>query len=198
MERKAALDLLEWARGLNPGPWREHSLGVGRAAEKIAGAAQMDAEKAYIFGVMHDIGRYEGPRGLHHAIAGYELLMQRGWEDAARICITHSFPTQAIEHFGGGALDVNENEMDVILRVIAQPQDDYDRLIQLCDAIVWGEGVCLMEKRLVDVVIRHGSFEGMDIKWKKWFEIKAYFEEKIGAGIYSLFPEAAQLTFGKE
>lgn len=191
-----AMELLEWAHSQNPGPWREHSLGVARAAKKIAAAVGLDEQKAYFLGLMHDIGRYEGPRGLHHAIAGYDLMMGKGWEDAARICITHSFPTQSIEHFGGGALDVNEEELATVLRVITQEQDDYDRLIQLCDAIVWGEGVCLMEKRLVDVVVRHGAFAGMDVKWKKWFEIKAGFERRMGCSLYSLFPEAADLTFG--
>ena len=31
-----AMALLEWAHDLNPGPWREHSKGVARAAQKIA------------------------------------------------------------------------------------------------------------------------------------------------------------------
>ena len=191
-----AMALLEWAHEKNPGPWREHSKGVARAAQKIAEAVGLDGEKAYLLGLMHDIGRYEGPRGLHHAIAGYALLMKKGWADAARIAVTHSFPTQSLDHFGGGALDVNDDEMAVIQRILAQPFDDYDRLIQLCDAISWGEGVCLMEKRLVDVVIRHGIFEGMDVKWKKWFEIKSDFERRMGRSIYSLFPEAAENTFG--
>lgn len=190
-----AMQLLEWAHSQNPGPWREHSKGVARAAKTIAEAIGLDGEKAYFLSLMHDIGRYEGPRGLHHAIAGYDLLMEKGWPDAAKIAITHSFPTQSLEHFGGGALDVSETEMAVILHVLAQPMDDYDRLIQLCDAITWGEGVCLMEKRLVDVVVRHGSFQGMDVKWRKWFEIKADFERRMGHSLYDLFPEAASLTF---
>lgn len=191
-----AMALLEWAHDLNPGPWREHSKGVARAAQKIAEAIGLDGEKAYFLGLMHDIGRYEGPRGLHHAIAGYDLLMKKGWTEAARISITHSFPTASIAHFGGGALDVSEEEMATILRVLDQPFDDYDRLIQLCDAISWGEGVCLMEKRLVDVVVRHGAFEGMDVKWRKWLEIKADFERRMGHSLYDLFPEAAENTFG--
>ena len=191
-----AMALLEWAHDLNPGPWREHSKGVARAAQKIAEAIGLDGEKAYFLGLMHDIGRYEGPRGLHHAIAGYDLLMKKGWEDAAKIAVTHSFPTQSLNHFGGGALDVSDEEMAVIRQVLAQPFDDYDRLIQLCDALSWGEGVCLMEKRLVDVVVRHGAFAGMEIKWRKWFEIKADFERRMGHSLYDLFPEAAANTFG--
>ena len=195
MNRAEASALLEWAVAQNPGPWREHSLGVGHAAQVIARAADMDDEKAYLMGLLHDIGRYEGVRGLHHAVAGYALLMDRGWPEGARVCVTHSFVTGNIDHFGGGALDVSEAEMALVLRILDTPFDDYDRLIQLCDALTWGEGVCLMEKRMVDVVLRHSAFPGMAEKWRKWFDLKAYFEAKIGGSLYDLFPECAEYTF---
>ena len=83
MNRKQALEALDWASRQNPGPWREHSLTAARAASAIAAACGMDAERAYVLGAMHDIGRYEGVRGMHHAIAGYEWLHARG-EDESR------------------------------------------------------------------------------------------------------------------
>lgn len=145
MDINQAHALLDWAVEQNPGPWREHSIGVARAARTIAVAADMDGEKAYMMGLLHDIGRYEGVRGLHHAVAGYRLLMEKDWPAGARICVTHSFPTGNLAHFGGGAMDVDDAETALIRRELALPFDDYDRLIQLCDALTWGEGVCLME-----------------------------------------------------
>jgi len=53
-----------------------------------------------------------------------------------------------------------------------------------------------MEKRMVDVVLRHGVAPGMQEKWQAWFDIKADFERRIGHSIYDLFPEAVQNTFG--
>lgn len=197
MNRTEALELLESGVRQNPGPWREHSLGVGRAAETIARAAGMDAERAYLSGLLHDIGRYAGPSGLRHAILGHDLMLEKGCRDIARICVTHSFITGRIEHFGGGALDVSEADLDRVRAIIALPFDDYDRLIQLCDALTWGEGVCLMEKRMVDVVLRHGTFPGMEEKWRRWFEIKADFESRIGHSLYRLFPECAEYTFDR-
>ena len=83
MDRINAMALLEWGVSLNPGPWREHSLGVARAAEYIAReCGDMGPDKAWVMGALHDIGRFEGPRGLHHTIAGYRLLMERGEADA--------------------------------------------------------------------------------------------------------------------
>ncbi|MBR1822490.1 MAG: hypothetical protein IJ769_12840, partial [Clostridia bacterium] len=52
-----------------------------------------------------------------------------------------------------------------------------------------------LEKRMVDVVLRHGAFPGMAEKWRKWFDLKAYFEAKIGGSLYDLFPECAEYTF---
>lgn len=195
MNLTEARELLEWGVEQNPGPWREHSLGVSRAAGTIAAACGMDAGRAAVLGLLHDIGRYEGVRGLHHAVAGYQLLMERAFPEGARVCVTHSFLTGDVRHFGGGAMDVSDEELRLIETVLARPFDDYDRLIQLCDALTWGEGVCLMERRLVEAFLRHGVFEGMVEKWKKWFELKAYFESKIGGGLYDLFPECVEYTF---
>ncbi len=53
-----AMKLLNEAYKLNPGPWREHSIVVAECAYKIAKKCpDMNAEKAYILGLLHDIGR---------------------------------------------------------------------------------------------------------------------------------------------
>ena len=195
MNRTEALELLEWAHTNNPGPWREHSLGVARAAEYIARACgDMDPEKAYIMGLMHDIGRYEGVTAMRHIVAGYELMQSKGETGLARICLTHSFPYPDIDAYMGRH-DVSEADILLIKDILKTPMDDYDRLIQLCDAISWGEGVCLMEKRLIDVIRRHGIIPLTQQKINSTMEIFDYFQKKIGKSIYSLFPEAAENTF---
>ena len=50
----------------------------------------MDSEKAYIMGLLHDIGRFEGVRGMHHTIAGYDLMMQKGYPGDATVTVCHS------------------------------------------------------------------------------------------------------------
>lgn len=195
MNRSEALELLEWAHTNNPGPWREHSLGVARAAEYIARACgDMDPEKAYIMGLMHDIGRYEGVTAMRHLVAGYEFMQKKGESEIARICITHSFPYPDIELFIGKR-DVAESDIQHIKAMLKTPMDDYDRLIQLCDALAWGEGVCLMEKRMIDVIRRYGTIPLTQQKINSTMEIFEYFQKKIGKSIYSLFPEAAENTF---
>ena len=56
-----ALLELKAAEEMNPGPWVKHSINVGIAARNIAERIPgMDAQKAYIVGLMHDIGRRVG------------------------------------------------------------------------------------------------------------------------------------------
>ena len=86
---------LEIAGEINPGPWTKHSINVGVAARNIAQKIpDMDEEKAYIVGLLHDIGRrckfgfVDIPT---HVYEGYKYCMEKGWDEAARICMTHSY-----------------------------------------------------------------------------------------------------------
>ena len=53
-----------------------------------------------------------------------------------------------------------------------------------------------MEKRMLDVVMRHGVNQYTVEKWKATFEIQKYFEERIGKSIYSVLPNVVENTFG--
>lgn len=132
MNRPEAETLLAWANAKNPGPWFDHSYGVARAAEKIAAACGMDAERAWLSGAVHDIGRYEGPSGLRHIFAGYRLMAERGEMPLARICLTHSFPLPVPGAYMG-ARDGTEGDEVLLRAILKTPMDEYDRLIQLCD-----------------------------------------------------------------
>jgi predicted hydrolase (HD superfamily) len=57
--RAEAEELLIWAHEQNPGPWTEHCRVAARAAEVIARKCGLDAERAYISGLLHDIGYYD-------------------------------------------------------------------------------------------------------------------------------------------
>ncbi len=90
-----ALKELEIAEQRNPGPWVKHSINTGVAARNIAEKVPgMDSEKAYIIGLLHDIGRrvkfgfVDIPT---HVYEGYKYCMEKGWDEAARICMTHSY-----------------------------------------------------------------------------------------------------------
>ena len=187
---------LLWAQGENPGVWVDHSRVAAQAAARISGRCGMDGERACCLALLHDIGRYKGPTAMMHILDGYRMLCENGHFEAAQICITHSFPTQNFGEYSGMD-DCNEMDRDQIKQVLNRAvYSDYDRLIQLCDSIALPSGICLMEKRLVDVTMRHGINPLMLQKWKKLFDIQRLFESRMGCSLYSLFPEVVENTFG--
>lgn len=187
--------LLSWAQGKNPGLWVKHSQVAARAAEEIAKQSGLDPKRAYISGLLHDIGRYEGVRGLHHIYAGYELLCKAGYPQTARICLSHSFPYQALGAYSGGDYDCTDEELSVITTFLDKEEyDDYDRLIQLCDSLGSADGVCLIEKRFVDVVRRYGFNDFTLKKWDSIFGLKEYFDKLCRKNIYDLFYDEIRMV----
>ena len=55
--REEAEELLMKAIKKRPGGWVDHSRVTARVAEKIAEAVGLDKDKAYVLGLLHDIGR---------------------------------------------------------------------------------------------------------------------------------------------
>lgn len=187
---------LEQAARLNPGKWIEHSRFVALACKNIAAQCQdLSPDQAYCFGLLHDIGRYAGVTSEKHLIDGYRFCMERGWEKAAQICISHTFMIQDIKT-SIGIFDISHEEYlfmeDFIKNAV---YDDYDRLVQLCDALALPTGFCLLEKRLVDVALRYGTPPVTFERWKKILEIKDLFENKINGSIYELLPGVIENSF---
>lgn len=189
--RSMAELLLEEGVKKNPGPWREHSYAVARAAEKIAravnqkcGQEKMNPDLAYVYGLLHDIGRQEGHTYIAHVYDGYKFLMSFGYEKAALICLTHSFNLHIIDDYIG-KIDVPDEQMEEIKKLLAECEyDDYDRLIQLLDSTCGADGTLNLEERMNDVKSRYGYYpQG---KWDKNFELKAYFEKLAGREYYEI------------
>jgi hypothetical protein len=158
---------------------------------------RLDAESAYILGLLHDIGRREGRWHLRHLLDGYRYLLGLGYAQAARISLTHSFPVADLRVYMG-EWDCSPEELKFLEEYIATTQlNEYDRLIQLCDTISMPEGFCLMEKRLVDVAMRYGTNELTLVGWEARFKIKAEFEAVIGTSIYAILPGVIEGTFGE-
>ena len=177
-----AEQLLAEAEQCNPGPWGNHSRTAAHCAEKIALYAGLCPEKAYVLGLLHDIGRKFGIRHLGHVSDGYTYMMNLDYPDAARICLTHSFNEMKMEGYIGKR-DTTEEETNLIRSKLAETvPDDYDLLIQLCDAISGAEGVMDIVDRMSDVKRRYGTYD--QGKWNRNLELKSLFEEKMGRGLY--------------
>jgi len=181
--RGEAEELLKEAEKCNPGPWGNHSRTAAHCAERIAFYCKdMDPEKAYVLGLLHDIGRKFGVRHLGHVSDGYSYMRSLGYDEVARVCLTHSFTDRTTDDYVG-KFDTTEEELALIqttLQIIEQ--DDYDRLIRLCDALAGSEGVMDIEERMNDVRKRYGDYPQQ--KWDSNIALRMQFEQKMGMNLY--------------
>ncbi|MCE5284324.1 MAG: HD domain-containing protein [Pelosinus sp.] len=194
--RADAISMLNEAEKLNPGKWVQHSLYVAQAAEAIGMAhPRLNGEEAYVLGCLHDIGRRSGITYMRHAYDGYDFLSEQGYDDAARICLTHTFWFKGTYDYPGER-DCSFEEIEFVNSYLSAIEyDEYDWLIQLCDCLALPTGFCLLEKRLVDIAIRYGTTKYTAEKWRQLFEIKNLFEQEIGQSIYNLLPGVRENTF---
>lgn len=167
----------------NDGKWIQHSLYVGQAAGMLA--SQMDGlvsiDNVIAMGYVHDIGRMFGNMKMNHALRGYYFLKDEGYEEAAKVCLTHSFPVQDIETVTG-LWDCSEEDYIFLKEYISSCQYDYyDKLIQFCDNIATADGITAIEVRLIDIVMRYGFDNKNTInRWEKCFGLKKEIESLMG------------------
>ena len=191
--RMEAERLLEEAEKYNPGPWGNHSRVAAHCAEKIAlGCEGMNPEKAYIVGLLHDIGRRVGIVDIPtHVYEGYRYCLGKGWDEAARICMTHSYLRMQDEF---SHEPDSEQEKAIKAYIMNCQADEYDPLIQLCDSLAVDYGFVILEKRFVDVTRRYGIMEGYIKGWEIAFSIKEYFEKEMGCSIYDVLPDVGKTS----
>lgn len=186
--REEAERILKEAESCNPGPWGNHSRVVAVCAREIAARVKgMDPEKAYITGLMHDIGRKFGAKHLGHVYDGYHYMLELGYDEAARVCLTHSFATKEMDEYIGN-FDISieqQKEIEDAMKEIVY--DDYDRLIQLCDSLSGTDGAVNMEVRMGDVKRRYGRYPQK--KWDCNLALKKLFDQKAGGDIYEILPQ---------
>lgn len=187
--REEAIELVRDGVVCNPGSWGKHCLTAAHCAEKIARACgDMDSEKAFILGLLHDIGRKFGVRHLGHVSDGYTYMKSLGYDEAAKICLTHSFNNHTVDEYVG-KFDVSAEELMLIKTELDKVvYDEYDWLIQLCDSLAGAEGVLDIEERMGDVKKRYGSYP--QDKWDSNIRLLHYFEKKMNKNIYLVCEKA--------
>lgn len=168
--------------------FRAHCAMVADIAEKIASKTMyLNVEKAYVLGLLHDCGRYIDEPNLkkHHGVSGYKLMMDKGYPDVAKVCMTHNVLCDIFDY---NNLPQNDDERQFFKEYITDINyDDYDLLIQLADSLNnCGENMAI-EKRYEDVSRRYKmSPESLTAHLKSANKIKKYFDDKCACNIYAL------------
>ena len=188
---KETKKMLEDARGKteNDG-WIEHSICVGDSAGRIAEALNkngydLDVDKAITLGFIHDIGKLVGP--FHgHVINGYEYMKKQGYdEEYCNICLTHSYLNNDINCTAEGIPD------DIPFRTKFIKEHEYtlyEKIINLCDLMCTTK-VYTIDKRLIDLMIRRGTYSNTQYHIKEAYKLKEYIDNLLGYNLYDLFPE---------
>ena len=182
--RDEAERLLLEAESLNPGLWVAHSRNVAKCAEVIAAHSGLNPDKAYVLGLLHDVGRRAGIGQLKHVYYGWKNMKDLGYPAVAKVCLTHSYNTHRFED-DMAKIDVEPEKVEEVKAALTKYEyDDYDGLIQLCDSIATAEGVVDVTERMTDVKTRYGSYP--QPKWDRNIELLEFFQKKTGRDIYEL------------
>lgn len=171
----------------------QHCLNSATAAEKIAqNVKDMDSEKAFCMGALHDIGRMTLDR--FHGLHGYEFMMKEGHGDIAQVSLTHTFLDNDVDkaEFHFPMNEFRENDIQKTKELISSVElTDYDLLIRFCDYLSVGymDKPCTIEERLSDIQSRYKDKiygEGWDSLTAKVYGLKKYWEGKLSEPLYSI------------
>lgn len=168
--------------------WLEHINFVAQSAKIIAKMApDLNPDDAYILGLLHDFGKKydEKTENVFHGLEGYKELKKLGFDDAARINLTHTFllkPSNEIQYpFNKAAVE----ECRLLINKI--DYDDYDRLIQLCDWLNDRGRNCTIRARMSSLQARYNVVNEDLVKiGNEAQKLKEYFDKKCSCSVYRL------------
>lgn len=165
-----------------------HTQGVAKAAAIIAEKCDMDTDKAYVFGLLHDYGKHidERKTGKFHGLEGYRELLKMNYPAVAKICLTHCFPEQKFNYNNYPAYNIKDlQECRKILATVSY--DDYDLLIQFCDMLFEKFSIVTAEDRIKAISLRYNvPFDKTKHLYDNAVYLKTYFDTKCGCDVYGL------------
>lgn len=193
--RKAAEYELTVGGEFHPGTWITQSYNIACTAYEIAKKCDgLEEEKAYILGILHNIGRREvGSFHPAYAYEGYKYCIRNGWDEIAKICITYAYPLKEIEI----TTPLSQEEVFIKQYLSYCTYDDYDKLLILCNALVGTYQMKTLERRFIEVTIGDQVNELFLARWNTLFEMKEYFEHKMGCTIYEVLQDTLGYDFGE-
>lgn len=178
--------------------WIDHSICVGDSAGRIAKALiekgyDVDIDKAITLGYIHDIGKKFKEHGgvFPHAINGYNYIKELGYdEECAGICIKHSFLNNDIDCISNDRDETDKSNpyYNFVKEYISKEYSIEEKIINLCDLMCITKPLTI-EKRMIDLLLRHGVFKKTHYHIEKTMKLKEYFDNLLGYNLYDLFPE---------
>ncbi len=167
--------------------FRAHSRDVGMVAEIFAKKTKyLNHEKAYVLGLLHDCGYIldEKKEHIFHGVVGYHYMMSLGYDEVAKVCLTHSFYTENFRDEDYPHLQDFIPECRKIMENFSF--DDYDKLISLCNMMNNAGKICSIDSRIQSVSAEYQiPLKQLNNIKKDLYEIKSFFDEKCQNDIYN-------------
>lgn len=170
--------------------WILHCYYVGEASGRIALKLGLDVEKAKSLGYLHDVGRKVNH--YNHPMEGYYYLMDLGYSEEARSCLTHSFIDNDIRLTAGGGPKRKDAYNFINEYLMDHKANIYDNIVQLCDLFCLASGFTTVENRLLDIYSRKGVYQNTEEHLEATYGLKNKIESFMGCDLYSLFPEISR------
>lgn len=151
---------------------------------------KLDVEKITLMGYLHDIGKGQGDFQVHPE-KGYYYLKSLGYDDEyCEICLTHSFVNNDAYCMFSEFMQPERDKF--VIDFIAKHQFTIEeKLVALCD-MMHGTEMWTLDKRIIDVIIRHGTCAQTAERIRESYRLKQYFDELLGYNLYELFPEVKE------
>lgn len=167
---------------------QSHCIAVGACASIIASVCGLDIVKAGLMGYCHDMGKFvssEEKEKTFHGITGYEFFKNRGEDELAQICLTHSFPNLDFdieEYKSYGAENIQKAKE--LLKTITLT--DYDLIIQISDLLVIN-GYSHLKDRMNFIENKYKiEHKHILIKYRNAVKLKRYIEKKYNCNLYKI------------
>lgn len=110
--------------------------------------------------------------------------------DYAGICIKHSFLNNDIDCISNDRdeTDKSNENYDFVKQYISKEYSIYEKIINLCDLMCTTK-VLTVDKRMIDLLYRHGVYAKTHYHIEETIKLKEYFDNLLGYNLYDLFPE---------
>jgi len=82
---------------------------------------------------------------------------------------------------------LNEN-YNFIKNYLLKEYTIYEKIINLCDLMCTTK-LQTVEKRMIDLLLRHGVYKNTHYHLIETLKLKKYFDDLLGYNLYDLFPE---------
>ena len=166
-----------------------HTQGIAFVARIIAShIPDMNPEKAYICGLLHDYGKkYDEKKiGRFHGLIGYHELQAEGFSLPARICLTHTFPEKKI--LFSDFPSYPQKDLEECQKILNELEyNDYDRLIQFADRLFEGLSMVPFAKRAKAIGERYHLSESIVNKLiADGQKLKDFLDKRCGMDIYKI------------